>query len=323
MGRILKMKTFAKRILIFLICLLVFPQICSFSYPDIDGTHISSGLRFIRALYSNTIEMFDETAQKLTVGDRTYYSGKAEFQNYEELKTNMLKSVTPYMGMILLGNFMGNIYNINGETYVLSLEGSMTLNLDELMVIYFDSYSDSYIKLLGYDVWADGSIYSTVYGLEKKADSYRIDYIEDYLGEYPTTRSTTETERYFNNYIHNIIVGYILSENINCGYEKFSHSLATAENTSLEISVDSFDAEDCTGKAHAIIDEYDENGNVISQHKIVVEIGENLSEKVTDIDLSNGNPDTSDVDLVFIVLAVAFGAAGLFLLSRKIKARQS
>ena len=62
----------------------------------------------------------------------------------------------------------------------------------------------------------------------------------------------------------------------------------------LDIVLTEYDLDTCTGSGYAIVEEYDKNGNIVGEHKITVEIGENLSDTVTDEILYFNNPDTSD-----------------------------
>ena len=246
---------------------------------------------------------------------RSVYQADKEPLSYEDLKKLFLECTTPLGFMLYVPN---SILNINGAAYVKDRDGvpfgQGGFYINEVKIL--DKNEDA-IYTHCRSFYSDGNLFQEYYILLQKVnDSWNISWISHAFGLDPSA-TTEQIEAVFSGYIEQTILSYIVSENINCGYEKFSQEVDLWGNTPMEIIVEFFDAVACTGKAHTIIDEYDENGNVISQHKIVVEIGENLSEKVTDIDLSNVNPDTADVDLVFIVLAVIFGTAGLFLLKKK------
>ena len=237
---------------------------------------------------------------------------------YEDLKKQFLERTTAYGFMICASNIYTSILNINGAAYVQYHEGitfgESGFAISELDII---ARNENTIMTIGRSFIDGHNLFQEyVITLEKVNDSWNISWISGAFGISPLN-TTKWQESVFVDYIKQTILSYIISENINCGYEKFSQETNRGGILPAEITVDSFDSEECTGKAHTILDEYDENGNVISQHKIVVEIGENLSEKVTDYILSSENPNTADIDLVFIILAAVSAATGIFLLNKK------
>ena len=246
---------------------------------------------------------------------KSAYQSDKEHLSYEKVKKQFLERTTPLGFMLCVPD---SILNINGVAYVKYREGytfgESGFKIHDLKII---EINEDTVYTHSRSFFADGSLFQEYDILLQKVNgSWNISWISHAFGLDPSA-TTEQIEAVFSDYIEQTILSYIVSENINCGYEKFSQEVDTWGKTPMEIIVESFDAEDCTGKAHAIIDEYDENGKVISQHKITVEIGENLSETVTDYDLTNGNPHTADITCVFIVLAVIFGTAGLFLLKKK------
>ncbi|MBQ4628302.1 MAG: hypothetical protein IJB44_04410 [Clostridia bacterium] len=220
----------------------------------------------------------------------------------------ILSHATPFLTMQLF-SVRDKFFNINGRLYLLDTGapyGEGGIHFDDIKII---EEKDDYLTVLAIDHFSDYLIFETPIGLEKYNDSWRIDYIEYTIGIKPSLRNEENVEKVFKDYICNVIRGYLLSDNINCGYKKYSQNAEYL--SSLDIVLTEYDLDTCTGSGYAIVEEYDKNGNVVGEHKITVEIGENLSDTVNDEILSFVNPETSDIHFeryLSFVLTLALSA---------------
>jgi len=244
------------------------------------------------------------------------YPAIEDFQDYEDYKQLILSHATPFLTMQLFSVY-DKFFNINGRLYLQDTGapyGEGGINFDTIDII---EEKDDYLTVLAIYHFSDDLIFETPIGLEKYSDSWRIDYIKWTIGIEPSLFNEEYIEQVFRNYICNAIRGYLLSENINCGYKKYSQNAEDLH--SLDIVLTEYDLDTCTGSGYAVVDEYDKNGNVVGEHKITVEIGENLSETVTDKILWYDNPQSSDSDLGVYTGLVVISLSAVYLLMRKQK----
>lgn len=236
------------------------------------------------------------------------YPAIEDFQDYEDYKQLILSHATPFLTMQLF-SVRDKFFNINGRLYLQDTGapyGEGGIHFDDIKII---EEKDDYLTVLAIYHFSDDLIFETPIGLEKYNDSWRIDYIEYTIGLKPSLINEEYIEQVFGDYICNVIRSYLLSANVNCGYKKYSQNAEYL--SSLDIILAEYDLDTCTGSGYAIVEEYDKNGNVVGEHKITVEIGENLSDTVNDEILSFVNPETSDIQFeryLSFVLTLALSA---------------
>ena len=252
--------------------------------------------------YSESLYIIDRASEQIDLlehqllGGMTYiepfYLARDEFQDYEGFKKMLLTYATPFLTMEYF-RYNGPFLNLNGQLYVCELLGGYGEGGFQVNTIETIEQKDNYLTvsasmhLKNGDIWSEETV-----GLGKYNDSWRIDYIEYTIGIKPSLRNEENVEKVFKDYICNVIRGYLLSDNINCGYKKYSQKAKYFRT--LDIVLTEYDLDTCTGSGYAVVEEYDKNGNVVGEHKITVEIGENLSDTVTDEILYFNNPNTSD-----------------------------
>ena len=213
--------------------------------------------------------------------------------------------------------YNGPFLNLNGQLYVrgefLYSYGESGFQIDTIETI---EQKDNYLTVSASRHFKNGDIWSEeTVGLGKYNDSWRIDYIEYTIGIKPSLRNEENVEKVFKDYICNVIRGYLLSDNINCGYKKYSQNAEYLHT--LDIVLTEYDLDTCTGSGYAIVEEYDKNGNIVGEHKITVEIGENLSDTVIDEILYPDNPATSDQYLGIYLLTSTVCTISLYLLKNR------
>ncbi len=215
------------------------------------------------------------------------------------------------------------VLNINGSLYLREIMGSYQeggMRFDNIEIL--EETNDS-IKALVSTHFADGELfYEHTIELEKHNDSWRIDYIEEILGNSITDRDEASWKKLFINYVHNIVRGYIVSENTNCGYNKFS--LKTNPDNfpfleAIDINIIDFNTDNCTGSTYVILDEYDTRNTTLAKHKITVKIGENLSETVIDEIISYNNPTTSASNCGLYIFLIIISLIPIHLIKYKTK----
>ena len=232
-------------------------------------------------------------------GEYQIYSPNKDFTSYSETKAKLLEFCSPYLAMIALGN-TAHLY-VNDKIYT----------YDEFLAPFTEGGMPFYdaVKIVTSD--ESQTLFEMSYHID---DETTLTYNGEYVkinGEWKLNAvdgmiSQTDSTLTYENFVSNIIRSYVVSENRNCGYEKYSMEIKDYGFCILEepdISVTEFDETTCVGSAYTMLKEYDQNGKIISTNKITVNIGENLSETVT-CERISANPNTSDLDICYIILAV-------------------
>jgi len=278
------------------------------------------GCAYDRLLNNNSRALKIELLEHYIYGGifiESIYPAIEDFQDYEDYKQLILSHATPFLTMQLF-SVRDIFFNINGRLYLLDTGapyGEGGIHFDDIKII---EEKDDYLTVLAIDHFSDDLIFETPIGLEKYNDSWRIDYIEYTIGLKPSLINEEYIEHVFRDYICNVIRSYLLSANVNCGYKKYSQNAEYL--SSLDIVLTEYDLDTCTGSGYAIVEEYDKNGNVVGEHKITVEIGENLSDTVNDEILSFVNPETSDIHFeryLSFVLTLALSAYFLLKIGKR------
>ena len=294
---------------------------------------IDSELKFLESHveYSETLYALNigqEPEPSVYVGDYVCEDGSSysieyhkgtKYVKYEEYKEALLMNATPYATMLFLGFYPKHI-NVNGDLYVFEslgswFEGGMRFNKVEII-----EESEQYMKVLASYTYENEVFHEEIIELKKHGGNWKIDYVEGIVGSPTAERNENSMTEAFSKYVHNFIKGYVVSENINSGYEKFSEKLTDQfdpDFESIKVQVTSFNKDSLSGSAYAIVDEYDKSGNVVAQHKITVDIGGNLSENITDVTISRNNPPTADVSAVLLITAIASVSPCLFAIKKK------
>ena len=293
---------------------------------DSELKFLESHVEYSETLY--TLNIGQEPEPSVYVGDYVCEDGSSysieyhkgtKYVKYEEYKEALLMNATPYATMLFLGFYPKHI-NVNGDLYVFEslgswFEGGMRFNKVEII-----EESEQYMKVLASYTYENEVFHEEIIELKKHGGNWKIDYVEGIVGSPTDERNENGMTEAFSKYVHNVIKGYVVSENINSGYKKFSEKLTdqfAPDFEGIDVQVTSFNKDSLSGSAYAIIDEYDKSGNVVAQHKITVYIGGNLSENITDVIISRNNPTTTDISTVFYILATVAVPSGILAIKKK------
>ena len=272
---------------------------------------IDTDQKIDRWLSTDDGQMFNFPFYRYTLKKDGRLGVDKDYTNYESIKQYYLSIATPYVVMQLFA--APEIINVNGLLYMQELEGGTSElgGFDQWEIL---KETDDYLEVKGSLYTFDGInqgydteiflLVTQTYELRKIDGAWKISRFDDH-----------DVSPVFQKYINNVIKGYVFTENVNCGYKKFRDKTdAYGWLDGIDIVKTDYNENNgfCTGSAYAFLTEYDKNGKEASLHKITVEIGENLSEKITDTIVESyggydpkSNPLTDDFrTLIFAAPAV-------------------
>ena len=268
---------------------------------------------------------------KLGIKTWEFYKARTEGRiKFEDAKKYLLEYAAPQVVMHIFSCQVTPYVitypyylNINGVLYAQCFEAGITEGglQDEIIV---ESVTDDRIlfkQLVGYSDHI--CCYSEIV---KIGGEWKVSYAGFYenIGfAKDFDDSWVQSRNIFEGFAYRAILGYMISENLNVGYEKYIVETPSDINTTgytftkYDIEVTKFNAETCEGSAFAMVNEYDKDGNFVAQRQITVEVGENLSETIY---IDGVNPNTSDSNIVWYFLLVLTAVTSFFAL-KKIKAQ--
>lgn len=267
---------------------------------------------------------------KLDIKPWEYYKARTEGRmKFEDAKKYLLEYAAPQVVMNIL-SCQVNPYvtypyylNINGDLYAQCFEAGTTEGglKDEIII---ESVTDDRIlfkQLVGYS--DNICCYSEIVKINGEWKVSYAGFYENIGFAKDFDDSWVQARNIFEGFAYRAILGYMISENLNVGYEKYIVEVPSDVNTTgytfakYEIGVTEIDPETCEGSAFAKVNEYDKNGNLVAQRKITVEVGEDLSETIY---IDGINPNTSDATAIWYFLSV-LTAVTSFIAIRNIKAK--
>ncbi|MBE6891630.1 MAG: hypothetical protein E7481_06345 [Ruminococcaceae bacterium] len=235
---------------------------------------IAESYSLLESVTVNTVSMYDpETAETLTVNGMTLYKCKDEFQSYNKVKTNLFSHVSPRLCLEIISG--GNLFNINGDLYVYPTEGEFNAILGHgSSVVEQMGYADFKMSELR-DGVTEYSDYRVFFSYDRSVgfDGWLLDYIEGDIGS-EIYKSWFE-EKLVIAYIETALRDFIISENLNAGYEKYLLVFSENEPLKIDIADVQFNRwDDKTGEVYGYchIDEYDADGNRLGVRKIELSI---------------------------------------------------